>query len=294
MKFRMTTRFGVLGLCVSVISSLAVPAGALAQNDTPPATPPADKKADAPAEDLAKAEEILDRFVKETGGKEAWNGIKTLVKIGKLNMAMQIEGDFKEYVKMPGKMYSELTLGQFGDVKTGSDGETVWQESTMQGPRILEGAEREMSIETAIPGKEANWRDWFKEVTTVGVADVKGKPAYKVELTPKEGTKRTAYYDKETGLMVREDRVLESQMGKIPLQSYISDYKKVGDLVFPHKVSVSLPSGEMVTTYEKIEVNVDIPDSKFELPADIKELKEAKAKKAEKKDAEPAGDPEKK
>src|SRR5262245_57539130 len=149
MKFSKMARSKAFGLGMSMLAALVVASGAYAQNDKPPATPPAtpapvgpakqptppatpatpDKKAEQPAEPLPKAEEVLDRFVKETGGKEAYAAIKSMVKTGKINMMMQIEGPMKEYVVRPNKLYSEITLGQFGEMKSGSDGETVWQDS---------------------------------------------------------------------------------------------------------------------------------------------------------------------
>ncbi len=280
------TRSSILGLGVSIVTGLFMATGAMAWTVQPePKTPEPAK----PAADLPKGEEILDRFVKETGGKEAYASVKSIVLTGQMTLAMNMKGELKVYVKDPGKLFSKVTIVNLGEMKSGSDGETVWSDNPFEGPKILEGVEKEMTLESSRIGEEADWRERFTEVTCMGEEAVSGSPAYKVEMKTKDGQKRTSFYDKESGLLVKQMMVVSLPQGEIPTEILVSDYKKVGDLLFPHKSKTLVMSQEMVTVFEKIELNVDVPDSTFELPAEIKELKEMKAKKAEEsKGADPA------
>jgi hypothetical protein len=282
-------------LFATVLAGVVMSSGVAAWSGQPepkkpetPATPkPADKHPAEAEAALPKGEDVLDRFVKETGGKEAYDNIKSLVLTGELGLGMGMTGKMKMYVQRPGKLLSQITIPQIGEIKSGSDGETVWSDSPMEGPKILEGPQRELTLDSVHISDEANWRERYTEAKCVGIEDVKGKPAYKVELTSKSGTKRTGFYDKESGLLVKQTMVIKLEQGEIPTESYISDYKKVGDLLFPHKTTTTMMTQEMKTTFDTIEVNPDLPASTFELPADIKELKEAKEKKAKEPKPEP-------
>lgn len=272
-------RLKVLGLGVGLFAGMMFSSTAMAQKDQPA---PAEKA--VAAEPLPKAEDILDRFVKETGGKEAYEQVKSIVMTGTIQVMMDMKGTLSLSVVRPGKMRSEVEFDQLGKIVSGSDGVTVWSENPMQGPRILEGDERELTLESSRISEEANWRERYTKVECVGVEDVNGKPAYKVVLTSK-GSPRTAFYDKESGLLVKQHFTMKSDMGEMPMDILISDYKKVGEqLMLPHKTKMSLMTQEITTTFDKIEINVEVPESRFELPAEIKELQAKKDKKA----AEPA------
>jgi zinc protease len=272
------TRPRILGLGVSIVAGFVMASGAAAWTvqPEPKTTEPA-----KPAAALPKGEEILDRFVKETGGKEAYESIKSVVLTGQMTLMMNMKGELKVYVKDPGKLFSKVTIENLGEMKSGSDGETVWSENPFEGPKILEGVEKEMTMESSHIGEEANWRERFKDVKCVGEEAIDGKPAYKVEMTTKDGQKRTSFYDKENGLLVKQSMVVSLPQGEIPTEILVSDYKKVGNLLFPHKSKTTVMTQEMTTVFEKIELNADVPDSTFELPAEIKELRDKKAKKAE-------------
>lgn len=291
----------VMGLGIGLlVASLASPS--LAQ-DKKPATPPATPAPTAPApakpaappgqpaastEDLPKGEEVMDRFVKETGGVDAYKKVKSIVLSGQLILPMDMKGSMKVFVVRPAKMLSEVEIPNMGLMRSGSDGETVWSDNPMQGPRLLEGEEKEMTLEGSRISDEANWRDRYTKVETKALADVKGKPAYKVELTDKAGKKRFAFYDKESGLLVKQMMSVQSQMGDMEMEIFVSDYKKVGDILMPHKSTTTVMGNEMSTIFDKIEVNVDVPEDKFALPAEVKELKAEKDKKPAPKSDAPA------
>lgn len=273
----LTARWRRFGVGVGVFAAAVCTSLAMAQEEQPK---PSEKTTET--EPLPKAEDVLDRFVKETGGKEAYEQIKSMVITGELTLAMNMKGKMTVHVVRPNKLASSVDLTGIGEIRTGSDGETVWALDPMQGPRILEGEERETTLEATQISEDANWRERYKKFEVTGVETVKGKPAFKVELTDKHDLTRTAFYDKESGLLVKQQRTTKTPQGEIPMEIFISDYKKVGDLLLPHTTTMSAMGQEMKTTYEKIELNVEVPAEKFELPKEVKELKELKEEKGKK------------
>ena len=227
----------------------------------------------AQSDDLPKAETILDRYIEVTGGRAAYEKLKNRVSKGTFDIAAAgIKGTIMLYQAAPDKLYSITELPGMGTVKEGSNGTVAWEQNPMMGPHLKQGKEKATALREAAFNAELHWRKLFKKVQTKGIEDVNGKPAYKVELTPVEGNPETRYFDKESGLHVKTTTVYPSQMGDIPAEVLVRDYKEVDGVKIAHKIVLDFAMQEMVLTFEKIEHNVDLPKDRFDLPADIKAL----------------------
>jgi zinc protease len=225
------------------------------------------------ADDLPKAETILDKYIEVTGGKAAYQKHHNEITKGSFELAaMGLKATMVSFHAEPNKSYTETDLGGMGKVREGSDGTVFWQLSAMMGPHVKEGAEK---AQAEISGKfnaELNWRDLFKETKTVGVEKVDGKDCYSVQLTPAEGAPITQCYDKESGLMVKQSMTVQSQMGEQTVSSFASDYRKEGDILMPHKLKSSVAGQEVNITFQSITFDGDIPAGTFDLPDEIKAL----------------------
>src|SRR5262245_60701708 len=91
----------------------------------------------ARAQDKAKGEEIVDNFVKATGGKAAYEKIHNVVAKGTVELAgVGLRGPITIYQAEPNKMYTEINFGaQFGKIEQGTDGQVFWENNTVQGAR---------------------------------------------------------------------------------------------------------------------------------------------------------------
>src|SRR5579872_6092136 len=95
------------------------------------------------ADDLPKAETILDKYVEVTGGKAAYQKHHSEVEKSTMEMAaMGIKASITSYRAEPNKSYSETDLGGIGKMRDGSDGTVFWQSSSMMGPHVKEGSEK--------------------------------------------------------------------------------------------------------------------------------------------------------
>jgi hypothetical protein len=225
------------------------------------------------ADDLPKADTILDKYVAATGGKEAYEKHHTEIAKGSFEMAaMGIKGSMTSYRVAPDKSYTETDLGGMGKVREGSDGQVFWQLSAMMGPHLREGAEKAQAQLAATFNAELHWHDLFKDAKTVGVEQVDGKDCYSVQLTPAEGSPITQCYDKESGLMVKQSMTLQSPMGEQTVNSFATDYRKEGDVLMPHKLRSSVAGQEITITFDSITFNADIPADTFAVPDEIKAL----------------------
>src|SRR5689334_21330660 len=87
-------------------------------------------------EPLPPAEKILDSYVEVTGGKAAYEKLKT--QITTMTMAMP-EQDMKvtitQYVVEPDKRYAAVEFPGMGTAEEGSNGDIAWSKNPAMGPR---------------------------------------------------------------------------------------------------------------------------------------------------------------
>lgn len=226
------------------------------------------------ADDLPKAETILDKYIEVTGGKAAYQKHHSEIQKGTLEFgAMGIKGTLTSYRAEPNKSYQEVELTGLGKTQEGTDGKVFWSLSSMMGPHVKEGAEKAQAVLSSTFNADLNWRDLFKDVKTTGVETVDGKDCYKVVLTPAEGGAITQCYDKQSNLMVKMTITAESPLGTQTVDSFPTDYRKDGDLLMPHKIKQVLPGmGDVMFTIESVTFNPEIPADRFALPDEIKAL----------------------
>jgi CubicO group peptidase (beta-lactamase class C family) len=225
------------------------------------------------------AEEIIEKYLEATGGRKAHEKIKNV----KQEMKVKSVIDGKEYKvfsykERPNKNYLLSDLGAMGEMKSGSDGDVVWEISPITGTRVLEGEERIAKLlDNEFDGPDA-WKSSYKIVKTEGIEDVNGKACYKVVLTPHELSPRVAYYDKESFLAAKYTMKVRIQSGSFKVDVFPEDYRKVGDILSPHKMSY-FAMGQLLQTIiiESIEYDIEMPKGLFDLPEEIAKLVSGKA-----------------
>jgi len=226
----------------------------------------------APAK-ASQAELILDRYVGATGGLAAYDKMHSNITKATLDIpAAGIAIDVTVYAARPNKIRSVAQSPAIGSIERGTDGTIFWEKSTMQGPRILEGEELAEALREAKFEGLVYWRGTYDSVAVAGVDTVGGSPCDKVVMKSKGDKPRMLFFDQKSGLLVKSQTTVASQMGDIPVESFVSDYRKIGDLLAAYKTTMKIMGQERVMTTTSIEYNVAIPDSMFAVPADVQNL----------------------
>jgi hypothetical protein len=91
-------------------------------------------------------------------------------------------------------------------------------------------------------------------------------------LTPKEGKPTTEFFDKKTGLLIKTMVTRNTPMGEITAEVLADDFRKEGDIIVPHKLINRLAGQEFEISVQSVEVNVEMPKDRFDLPPDIQAL----------------------
>ncbi|TDG37991.1 insulinase family protein [Pedobacter changchengzhani] len=99
------------------------------------------------------------------------------------------------------------------------------------------------------------------KVESAGIAKVGNADTYKLIITSADGKKKTEYYDVKSGLLLKDEKVTPNNGVDISQTMEYSDYKKVGDIMFPFKINQSMqsPAGGQEFTIVVKEIKLNSP-----------------------------------
>ncbi|HTW63537.1 MAG TPA: hypothetical protein VME17_02930 [Bryobacteraceae bacterium] len=226
--------------------------------------------ADAP---LPSAQTVIDHWINATGGRAAWEARHNVVEHATVDFAKQgIKGTLTVYEAAPDKYLGITELPGIGRISTGSNGEVAWENTSLQGPRIKQGAEQADAFREGAFNADLNWQKLYVKGEITGLESVEGHECYRLVLTPKQGNPVTEYYDKTSGLLVRTTTTVTSQLGEIPAEILYDDYQKDAGVLSAHRMVNRAAQQEFVIQIQSIETNVDLPKDRFDLPPEVQAL----------------------
>jgi len=221
---------------------------------------------------LPPAAELIARYQEAVGGKEKFASKTAMHATGDFAVpAAGVTGSFEMFSARPNKMLMRVTMGGFGEIKSGFDGTHAWSINPMEGPRLMQDKEKAQTADNA--DFESVLRDpsRFKSVETVERTTVAGRDCFKVRLVWQSDRETFDCYSPETGLLVASLGQQQSSMGVIDAVTLYDDYRDVDGVKVATKISVQAMGMEQVLTMKEIRFT-DVPASTFELPAEIKAL----------------------
>ncbi len=224
------------------------------------------------AADMPSGESLLQRYIDRSGGAEAWAKAKNMAMSGTVEMPAQNISGTVAIFEEGEKSYTTMEFAGIGKIEGGFDGETAWENSALQGPRILEGDEKIDAKRAATLSRITAWREVYKSAQTVGSENLDGKPAWRVEMTPKEGKPETFFFDRSSGLLVRTSAVHTTALGDIAADSAMSDFRSVDGILTPFATTEKAMNQTIVMRFTNVSYNVPMPKDRFDLPAPVKAL----------------------
>jgi hypothetical protein len=225
------------------------------------------------AADLPSGESLIQRYIDKSGGVQAYAKAKSMSMSGKVEMEGRNISGTVTIMEEGHKSYTAMEFPGIGKVEEGYDGDTAWEDSALQGPRILDGDEKAAAKRAATLALISSWRDVFKEARTIGRADVDGKPAWQVEMVAKEGKPENWFFDRDSGLVVKTSGVLSTAMGDLSTELTMSDFRIVNGILTPFAMTQKAMSQTIVMRFDKITYNTAIPPDRFEPPNSVKSLR---------------------
>lgn len=234
-------------------------------------------RADAPA-GLPAGKEVLEKAIEKSGGRAAYEAVKNRVSTIKMSIpAAGVNGTMTMRQTADGNALMEAELPQVGTIKTGLSDGVLWEMNPMTGVRIIDGTEKQQQVRAFTLNSELNPEKFYKSIETTGKEKVGDREAFVVKLTSEAGDVETRYYDAENFRLLKVEGTVKSPMGEIQTVSEMSDWKTFDKIEMPTKITQTVQGMQIITTMEKVEHNVTIDPAVFELPEDVKKMKEGGA-----------------
>jgi photosynthetic reaction center cytochrome c subunit len=216
------------------------------------------------------ADQILDKYIQAIGGaaqlakltsfiaKGTYGGYETFSE----NVPMEIFASAPNWL-------TTIIHTQHGDTVSTYDGVHGWLAAADKLMRVLPlsggdlgGAKMDASLAFPAELKQAfKWRTGFPSTS------IDGRPVQVIQEAGEGETGPKLYFDKESGLLVRQVRYADTAVGIIPTQIDYSDYRGVAGVKMPFHWVVTWTDGRSAIELMEIQPNARIDAAKFATPA---------------------------
>jgi hypothetical protein len=229
----------------------------------------------ASAPGTTSADIVLDKYIRALGGAERLASLTSVAAKGSYKGYDDTEKfPLELFARAPGQR-TMIVHALDGDRTTTYDGRTGWTAapSTERPVPVLALAGGDLDgvkldAELAFPARLkqtlGNWRVGFR--TTIddrdGQVDVDV-----IQGTSAGGTLATLYFDVQSGLLVRLVRYADSRVGRIPMQTDYADYRDVGGVKLPFRISATWLDGRSTIELSDVKINTPIAPSTFAKPS---------------------------
>lgn len=260
-------------LSLLVLLALLAPTSALAKKKNKKATeepPPAE-------EPLPAAADLFARNVEAMGGEDELRTRKNQYIEGKLSIPMQgMEMGLKLWTAAPDRAYAEMEMPGVGLFLTGHDNGIGWGHDPMSGATLHEGDELVDSRRDAQFYSDLDYATRYAAMETVGTAEWGAYQTHVVETVSPEGKRETFYFDQATGLCVGAEKLMDTDMGPIPMRGVYHEFKEFDGVILPTRLSESAGPMESIMTFDV--VKYDSPDFAMPpIPDEVQALLEDRA-----------------
>jgi photosynthetic reaction center cytochrome c subunit len=242
------------------------------------------------------AESILDRYIEAAGGSQRLAGLTSFVGRGTSVSFGGFGGDgaVEIVAQAPDKratiiVFKEAT-GRGDQIRT-YDGRTGWLRTPLNvlGEFQLTGTDLDGSrvdAQLSFPGQIKQMLTNVRTGPPTTITDLpapssqsvlqQGVPSEQahvvdvVQGTGPRGLLVTLYFDRQSGLLLRELRYGSSPIGRIPTQIDFADYRDVNGIKLPFRITFAWLDGRDSIILNAITTNVPIDQAKFGRPAPLK------------------------
>lgn len=211
--------------------------------------------------DAVTAFSIISDYLKAIGGKEEAMKLTSV----KADLSLSVQGMTLPgtMVRMaPNKEHITLKMGENVVMERMFDGVKGFQAQMGQKADFDTSEIKEALDDKALIPQLYYISNEFK-TSYLGVDKVNDEGAYKIKVIKPSGKTITEYYSMKSGLLLRTESV-ESQGGQeISVTTDYSDYRKVGNLMFPFTFTQSAGGQDLEFKSSEIKINEGVSDADF-------------------------------
>jgi hypothetical protein len=243
------------------------------QYGTPPPDDPNELEIpETPSTTGPSADQVLDKYVQALGGAQRLATVTSIVGKGSYE-GFDTEGDkfpVEVYAKAPNQRTTVVHLRAGDNIRT-CDGRNAW--NTSAGTLLpvpvflltggdLEAAKLDASLSFPQQIKQTlkDWRTGFPN-TMIDDKDVDVVQGSSAGNTPVK-----FYFEKKTGLLLRQVRYTDTALGLNPTQVDYADYRDVSGVKMPFRLTVTWTDGRSTIVFSELRANVSIDAARFAKP----------------------------
>jgi hypothetical protein len=217
------------------------------------------------------ADEIISKYIKTVGGMDNIQAVKTIRRTGKFIGGGGFEAKTVDENSRPNMVRQEFAFQGLTGI-TAYDGKTGWKIQPWGGkkdPEPLTEDEMKGILDDAdFDGPLVNYQQKGNKVEYVGMDQAEGTDTYKLKVTLANGDTRYYYMDTDYYVPIKIEIKRMVRGTEQEFESYPGDYKEVNGwyMPFSYESGVKGNPDRGKVNYEKIEANVSIADSLYQMP----------------------------
>lgn len=216
------------------------------------------------------ADELVAKSLEARGGLDRIKSVNSAIATGRMTGG-PVEVPIVMKWKRPKKVRVEVTMQGMTGVRA-FDGTAGWTIRPGPGKQDAEPMSvdelKQVEDQPDFDGELVDYKERGHQLELVGKERVGGTDAWKLMLTKKSGDTTYIYLDSEAYLEIKHQTTRTLGGEEIEFETTLGDYREVGGLLFAHSIeskAKGAPMGQSIT-FDKIELNVEIPDSDFFMP----------------------------
>jgi hypothetical protein len=218
--------------------------------------------------------ELLENHYQAIGGLEDWDEVETKKATGRMTVAPGAEAAFTWYRKRPNKMRLEFVVqGVTGvEVYDGTNGWTLLPFAGQTEPTPMpEEMLEQLEVSADFDGPLAHWQEKGYALELVGYEQIGSLKTYKVKMTVEEGRELTFFIDGADWLLDRIEGKTLWEGAEAEYEVTLGEYEEVGPggllEAFSIRQGIKGQPGGPEIVVETVELDVEMPDSLFAMPA---------------------------
>ncbi len=214
---------------------------------------------------LNTAGDIIAKYLKAIGGKDAYQKITSLKFEGSTLNEEGKEMPVTIYQKAPDKLLM-VTQNHWGELSRGYNGEIGWFKAGQREDKV-DGDNLNLLKDAAEFYKNINIDKDYSNLRLSDIVVVDGDTAYEVKGTLSAYLNDKLYFDVNTGLLIRRIEYDNTPLGNLQVQTDYKDYRNVDGVLIPFTVHTAGYETNQTTNFTNITANREIADNIFDMPA---------------------------
>jgi photosynthetic reaction center cytochrome c subunit len=214
---------------------------------------------------MPSADDVIEKYVQAVGGAAAIQNVSSRIESGTVTFGDGPHFPIEILFKSPSRRAMIVHLPA-GDSSTVFDSQNGWFGSPAGPIRDMSQADIEGAKLDADLQFPLNVRKTFQELKVIRTERVSDRDSILLFATKSSGPPLQLYFDRQSGLLLRQLRFGSSPLGLNPTQIDYGDYKRFDGVQVPLHLIITRPNRTLNILLLQVTQNVPVDDAKFVRP----------------------------